>query len=94
MMYDPRAGMKTTRNAVRTPRRMPGQEDLAEGLERPRAEVAGGLDQPEVELLRGRVDGQDRERQEGVDHDQHDGRRMVEEGRLRTDETDRLEEPS
>ena len=57
----------------------PGQEDPAEGLEPPGPEVAGGLHQPEIELLGGGVDGQDGERQERIDRDQDDGPGVIEE---------------
>ena len=59
-----------------------GQENLAEGLERPGAQIAGGLDQTEIELLRRGVDGQDGERQEGIDHDQDDRFGIIKEGGL------------
>ena len=60
-----------------------GEEYLAEREETARAEVARGLQEGEVELLRRRVDRHDRERQEGVDAHHEDRAGVVVEHRVR-----------
>ena len=56
-----------------------GQEDLAEGLHPRGAEVAGGLEQGEVELVDRREEGQDGVGQVHVDEDEDDRPLVVEE---------------
>ena len=84
--------MSTMSTAFWMPRLMPGRKTRRKAYQLPAPEVAGGLEQALVELLRGGVDRQDREGQVRVHGDQEHRADVVQERGLGLHEAERDEE--